>query len=210
MAWQVGDLCTLEDLKRELRMNPANTTDDQLLEDLIHDISSEVERFTNRHFYARAETRYFHALNDTDINRLLLDADLISVTQITLGSGAVLDADDFVLEPYNYSPHVSIALKRSSGKAWQQFQVDPERAIVVEGSWGFVDGTLPPADVKRAAIKFARWRYLEVRSNPVTEQSGMGGVGEFNVTSSIPQDVQRMLNPYRRKLIFAVQRDWYW
>lgn len=207
MAWQLGDYCTVSDLKSEVRIDASNTTDDALLEELIREASREIERFTFRRFYASAETRYYHALNHTMLNRLLLDEDLVSITTITLGDGTAVDTDDYVLEPYNYTPKVNIVLKSSSGKSWQIYDEDPEMAIAVAGSWGYNSGSVPPDDIRRAAIKFARWRYLEKRTNPTTEQAGMAGENEFNVTSSLPKDIQRMLLPYRRPQLAAVQED---
>ena len=207
MAWVTGEYCSLEDVKAELGIVAANTNDDAKLQSYITAASREIDTFTKRRFYGVVDTRYYHALNDTDGRRLLLDYDLSGVIEITLGDGSVLAASDYVLEPYNEDPKFAVVLKASSDLSWKNYDTDPERAIAVEGTWGYTAGTVPPEAIRRAAISYTRWRYLARRASPTSGQTGTGGIGEYPVTSHLPDEVQRMLTPFRSFVIKAVGGD---
>lgn len=212
MAWAIGDYCTLTDIKYDQEIvdsagTPIPTTkNDTLLEELIHRSSREIDLFCSRHFYGVSETREFDALDSVDGDSLLLDDDLAAVGTITLGTGDVLGSSDYVLLPYNVVPKHQIKIKASSAQ-WWAYDVDPEAAISVSGTWGYVSGTTPPEPIRQACVALVRWRYKQ-RQAPF-EQAGLGDLGAYNVSSGIPQDVQRMLMPYVKYRFGAISPGGY-
>jgi hypothetical protein len=199
MTWKPGDYCTLSDVRTDI--GAISTSDDDMLENMIHDASREIDSYCARRFYAVGETRYYDAIADVDCVDLYLDDDLTYVTSITNGDGAVLLTTDYVLVPYNRNPKYLVRLKASSGKSWTYLS-DPEKAIIVAGSWGYSPDLTPPDDIRRAAIGLVRWRYQQ-RQAPF-EQAGQGDTGTYTVSSGIPSDIQRMLQPYRKMVFSAV------
>lgn len=198
MAWELGDYATLAEVRRAIGIKSTITTDDDLIEEYIEDGSREIERFCGgRKFYGRVETRYYDALLHVDAQRLLLDDDLTGVVSITLGDGSTLPASSYILEPLNDQPKYALRLKDSATQHWSQYTTDPQAAIAINGTWGYTSGTVPPAVIRRACVKYAQWRYLERRTAPTTEASGTGE-GEFNITSGLPPDIQRMLASFVR------------
>ena len=208
MAYETGDYCSLNDIKYNVGIVDSAgavidpSKDDGLLYDLIHQSSREIDSFCCRRFYGISETRYYDALDNVDQNVLLLDEDLAAIGTVTLSDGTALSASDYTLLPYNTTPKHQIRLLASSAK-WYSYTTDPENAVTVSGTWGYVAGTIPPQVIKEACINLVRWRYQQ-RHAPF-EQTGAGDLATYNVTSGIPQDVQRMLGPYRRYKFGAVE-----
>lgn len=212
-SWQAGDYADINDIKIDQEIvdstgEPvASTKDDNLIWQLIHESSREIDSFCSRHFYGVVETRYFDALESVDGQTLLLDEDLAAVGTITLGTGDTLDSSDYVLLPYNSTPKHQIRLKASSSE-WWSYNDDPEGAISVSGTWGYTAGTTPPDAIKRACISLVRWRYRQ-RQAPF-EQAGMGDLGTYTVASGMPEDIQRMLLAFRRFVIGDATTGGYW
>lgn len=181
------DYCTLEDVKAYL--TTSQSTDDLLLADLITDCSRAIDTLTKRHFYGNLETRTFDAVKNVYRNTLMLDEDLSTVVSITNGDGNTISASDYVLEPRNWTPRYGITLKVGSGKVWT-YQTDPENAIAVNGSWGYVNGTTPPEVIKRACIRLVRYQYLEKSKKTENIQ--------------VPDAIQKMLDPYVKNLMTGI------
>jgi hypothetical protein len=210
MAWTVGDYCTLDDIKADQSIvdqttgiPTPSTSDDALIEDLITRCSRDIDDECGRHFYGIVETRLFNALDNVDGRDLLLDEDLAAVGDITLGTGDVLATTEYVLLPLNTVPKHQIRIKASSAHAWSSYFVDPEAAISVEGTWGYVPGTAPPQRIRQACIDLVRWRYR--RRHAPFEQAGMGDLGQYQVPSGMPSDIQRMLGYYKRYVFGAIE-----
>ncbi|MBZ0310601.1 MAG: phage gp6-like head-tail connector protein, partial [Anaerolineae bacterium] len=149
-----SDYTTLEAIK--LTLNEVGTTDDAFLTALITRASRAIDTHCGRFFVGEAQTRYFDAIADIDGQILLLDEDLLSVTELTNGDGDVIASSDYVLLPSNHSPHYAIRLKASGSESWTYVD-DPENAIVVNGTWGFSNGT--PDDVEQACIRLVVFMY---------------------------------------------------
>lgn len=188
-----NEYCSLNDVR--VYMNTTQTSDDPLLSNLITDCSREIDTYCNRQFYGTTATRYFDAVQDVDNRTLYLDEDLQSVTSLVNGDSDTLSASTYVLQPPNESPKYAIRLKSSSGKSWT-WQTDPENAVSVTGVWGYVSGTVPPEEIKRACIRLVAWRYKQ-KSAPF-ETTGLADLGQVVVPSAMPVDVARMLKPYVR------------
>lgn len=201
MAWQLGDYCSAADFKRDIRTSSSD--DDDIIEDIIRQSSREIDLFCNRHFYGVVETRRFDALYSVDGLSLLLDEDLSGVVSITVGDGTTVDDGEYVLMPINASPKTAIKILATSGK-WWSFITDPEAAIAIAGTWGFVAGTTPPEPIKRAALMLARYRYEQFQAP--FETQGQGDIAAMNVPSAIPESIKNILMSYRKPYVRAVER----
>lgn len=201
MAWALGDYVTVEDFRREIRTS--ETSDDVLIEELIRQASREIDQFCGRHFYGLVQTRYFDALHNVDGISLLLDEDLAGVISITLGDGTTVAPTEYVMRPLNTTPKVSIKLLASSAK-WWTYTVDPEAAIAIDGTWGYVAGTVPPEPIRRAALMLSRYRYE--RFQAPFETQGQGDLNAMSTPSAIPEDIKQMLMLYMKPQVWSVER----
>ena len=87
-------------------LNSTGTHADVRLRRLVENVSRQIDRVTNRHFYVQESTLYFSG----DGGQKLLVPDLISVTSLkedSNGDGTfdtTWDANDYTLFPYNAAP----------------------------------------------------------------------------------------------------------
>src|SRR5574341_1242024 len=193
MSWQIGDYCTVEDFKREIRTTKA--TDDAIIEELIRQVSREIDLFCGRHFYGVVETRYFNAINHVDGPTLFLDEDLAGVVTITLGDATTLASDEYALQPLNRLPKTTIDILASSAK-WWTYVTAPDAAIAINGTWGYVAGSLPPEPVRRATLMLSRYRYEQTQAP--FETQGQGDFNSMGVPAAIPESVKNILASYMK------------
>lgn len=199
--------CSLNDVKAYLTIT--DTSNDTLLTSLIEYATSEIETYTRRRFYATNETRYFNPiLCVLNYRTLMLDEDLSTVITVTNGDGTVFSTSDYIVESPNYSPYWGITLKASSGKSWT-WVTDPENSVSVNGSWGYNNGTIPPSNIKLAAIRIAVWRYKQ-KDAPFNTMS-FPDQNMVIVPASIPADIARMLDQYVKPQVTSYYsgRAWY-
>lgn len=202
MTWELGDYASLNDLKNELHITSENPDEDALIQDYIHEASADIDDYTNRKFYARVETRYYNAFDNSDYRLLLLDDDLLVATDITICEGTItVESDEYDLLPLNFTPKDSVRLRNSTWKAWQNIIMDPTRAVAVTGSWGYNEGTVPPRQVHRACIKLAAYRYSKTFAP--FESAGTGDTGQYEVSTDIPAEIQKIIAPFQKKYIGA-------
>jgi hypothetical protein len=189
----MSDYCTLADIKAYV--STALPGDDGIFADLITRASKTIDTYCRRTFTQRLETRYFDATGDVSGSTLFLDDDLLGVITLTNGDDDAITSGSYVLLPANYSPKYAIKLKSSSGVSWT-YDDDPEQAIQVNGTWGYKAGTVPPDDIKHAAVRLTAWYYHQ-REAPF-ETTGFPDLGQVVVPSSIPVDIKGLLDPYVR------------
>ncbi|GIV82069.1 MAG: hypothetical protein KatS3mg051_1423 [Anaerolineae bacterium] len=189
--------CTLEEVRQYIGTD--ETADDALLSALIDRATTRIDAYCQRTFTAREETRYFDAVRDVLDRLLILDDDLLSVTEITNGDGTTVPASAYVLLEANRSPKWAIQLKASSGLSWT-YTDDPEQAIAVEGTWGY--STSPPDDIVHAAVRLVAWYYHQAEAP--FEVQGMPQLGIVTVPSDMPPDIKALLGPYQRGRIGSV------
>lgn len=200
------DYCTLTQIKRALKINTADTENDELLNEYIEESSRQIESECSRQFYASYETRYFDAVYPTvDRYTLYVDTDLLGVTSVTNGNGTAFAASDYVLEPANFTPKYGITLKQSTNTPLWQYDEDYNQAIIVNGTWGYNLGTTPPVEIRRACIRLASWRFKQ-RDAPF-ETSSFPEIGAVVTPSAIPEDILTLLEPYKRLLTTAIQKQ---
>lgn len=171
---------TVAELKAHLSITDSG--DDALLEDIVSDVSREIDEECGTRFYAVSETRYFTAVES---HRILLPvgSDLLSVDV----NGLKTDEDgdrtyektwattDFDLLPYNAQlgstprPYWEI---RVTPEGDYSFPVGVEKGVQIAGSWGFASSA--PRIVKRACRYQCALEYY-ARNAPL----GSTGSGEF-------------------------------
>jgi hypothetical protein len=126
---------TLDTLKDDLGIS--STTNDSVLLRTLEAASRAVDRFCNRHFYAKTETRYFDGSVPLFIN------DLLSVTTLKTdddGDGTfenTFTTSDYILYPLNEYPKTMIKLSpESSYGGFGSYR----KGCEIEGLWGYGDG----------------------------------------------------------------------
>jgi len=192
----MADYCTLAQVRKYADFKDAsNTSDDALISDLITRASKRIDTYCGRTFVQRTATRKFDAVRDVEGQRLWMDDDLLSVTSITNGDSTAVTSAQYVLEPANDAPKYAIKLKASSAVSWT-YTTDPEQAISVAGTWGFMAGTIPPADIQHAAIRLTAW-YYQQREAPF-ETVALPELGAVTIPQAIPADIVAVLENYVR------------
>ena len=176
-------------------LNISDTTDDDLLDDLLARAQAMIERHTSRTFEASADTtRTLDALADVDGATLYLPNDLCQITSVTNGDASTVTAGQYVTIPSNVAPYFGLRLKGSSGVGWT-YSTDPEGAISIVGRWAY--SVTAPADIVQATLRLAAWMYKQRDTmndgSATTIQNGI-----TVVPTAIPSDVKTMLAPYRR------------
>jgi len=192
----MADYCTLAQVRSYLDFQSAsNTGDDSLINLLITRASQRIDTYCGRTFVERTETRTFDAVQDVEGQRLWMDDDLLAVDSITNGDSESITAAQYVLEPANETPKYAIKLLASSSKSWT-YNTDPEQAISVTGDWGYMTGTVAPADIQHAAIRLTAW-YYQQREAPF-ETVALPELGAVTIPQAIPSDIVAVLNNYVR------------
>lgn len=170
------------------------TTDDNLLTSTISRAAQVIDVYTGRHFEAETLTRYFH-IEDTDGQYLWLSGyDLLTVTTLTNGNAVALTSADYRLEPRNETPKWAIRL--DSDKSWEFTDADSE--ISVAGTWGW--STTAPADIQHACIRLTAFFYRQKDNSADIDRPIVTGDGVTIMPSALPEDVTKLLAPYRRRI----------
>lgn len=182
------------DLKAYLGIT--STADDTLIGSILTRAQKIVETECGRVFEAASDsTHSLDAIADVDGMTLYLDSDLCSVTSVTNGDSVAVASTEYIPDPRNVTPYYALTMKGSAGKSWT-YSTDPENAITVVGKWAY--STSAPADIVHATIRLGAWMYRQ-------KDSGMDGDrvlsadGVLVMPAAIPNDVQAILKPYRRK-----------
>jgi len=120
----------------------------------------------SRTFYARTETHYFDLPEDWV---LMFDDDVLAITTLTNGNGAVIGPTLYDFMPKNYSPYYGIQLKYKGSQTvyWlPDSNGNTQKVISVAGKWGYVDRTAIDtgsltviSNTRRACIDIVRMWY---------------------------------------------------
>jgi hypothetical protein len=136
------------------------TTEDTVLQQFLDGAKDEFERDCNRVFVApAAAARNFWARAPwvtMGRRRLTFFADLLAVTSVVNGDGAVIAAAQYELQPNRGAPYCSLTLYEESGYRFTQVGVTP---IVVTATWGYASTC--PAAVFLAIMQLASVNYHE-------------------------------------------------
>ena len=190
----MSDYCTAAEVKAYI--GTALATDDTLIAALITRASAAIDKYCGRTFVQREdETRYFDAIQDVEGRTLYVDDDLLAVDEIMNGDSTTVSSSYYVLLPANLSPKYAIRLKASSSVSWS-YTTDPEEAISITGTWGYVASDTAPSDINHAAIRLTAWYYHQ-KSAPF-ETTGLPELGIVTVPAAIPDDIKGILDLYVR------------
>lgn len=186
---------TLAELRSYLGIAPGDTDDDVLLARLITSAQKAIDGYCGWSFEASAAaTRYYNALTDTDGAVLVLDMPLLTLTTLTNGDADVITAAEYFLEPANTTPKWYVRLRSSAGLAWT-YTDDPEQAISVAGTWGYM--TSADATITQACLRWAGYMYRQ-KDAQVFDVTAQPGAGILTIPKGMPEDVKIMLSAYRR------------
>lgn len=187
---------TLSELKAFLGISAS--ADDARLESAIEAASRAIDAECSRQFYATSTTLYFQT---HDPMRLDLNADLISITTISIDTTgkrdyAALDVSAYELDPETapyrtiwIAPGVSISFPLG------------RRGVRIAGSWGYCATGSYPQAINKACLILAT-RYFKRKDAPF----GVLGTPELGFTRITARDpeVRALLNPYRRYEVAGV------
>lgn len=168
--------------------------DDFLLQELVDRAAGIIDAYTGRHFEAETATKYFTEA-ETDGQDLILDGyDLLTVTKLTNGDAVEITSGYYRLFPRNDNPKWLIKL--DDGKSWSFSTGDSE--ISVAGTWGW--SAIAPADIQHACIRLAAFLYRQKDTSADIDRPMVTGDGVTIMPSGLPSDVQKLLDPYKRRL----------
>ena len=132
---------TLTELKLDY-LGVIGSGDDTLLTSMIARAQAIIDAHTNRTFEASADaTRYFDAVRDVVGDVLYLDKDLASITSVTNGDSAALNATTHYVTMGQDAPYYALRLRANAGTTWT-YTTDPERAIAPLANGGIVVSAL--------------------------------------------------------------------
>lgn len=186
------NLCTLSDVREYLQKPAADTSQDDVLEELIARASYLINQWTRRMFTPKttAATKSFEA-NGVFVNLTPYDVRTVTAVTIDVGAGAVAVAEGFTgyrLGPVSQPNGVYNYLRLASNET-----SDGMPAIVtVTGDWGFPS---VPADVRHACVvTVGLWARREVQAFSSTFNLDEGRTER---PEALPSAVQALLRHYR-------------
>ena len=132
-----ADLTTL---KSAAYLNITPTSEDAYLRKLLEQASRDIDKACDRHFYVKAETRYF----DGSSSPMPID-DLLAITTFKLDEdgdatyeSTLTVTTDYLTYPYNNYPKTK--LLSGNDTSYGSFASGVRKGIQIIGSWGYGDG----------------------------------------------------------------------
>lgn len=182
-------------LKTYLDIPSGTTIDDTLLTTIIAAAQAAIDAYCRQTFEASADsTRYFDPTLDVVGRTLYLDYPLCAITSVTNGDSTTVSSSDYVKEPRNATTWNALMLKANAAVAWT-YTDTPENAIAIVGRWAY--STSAPSDIVQACTRLSAWMYRQRDNAFDLDRVVITGDSTF-VPAELPQDVRRMLAPYRR------------
>jgi hypothetical protein len=185
--------------------NSEGPVDNEFIKSLLERASRAIDAYCGTWFYGVTQTRYFDLPRGRE---LMLGVPLLSLSSLTNGNGAALDAASYNLMPYNGPSYTSIKLLASSGVYWELTSAgDRDRALVVTGTWGYVDrdATDPESmavilNTKDACLVIALSAYKKRYGVGVEGVAQVTGAGVVITPRGMPVEAKQLLSPYVRML----------
>lgn len=130
------DLCTLDYVRRHRTLGGSQTSENDLLADLIREASAEFQSAIRRTCMPYLATHAFDYSRRTvkQPTRLAVDADLLELDGVTNGDGTSIGAVDTLLLPGIGYPKSGVVLKNAT---WVRGDIDYQ-CLLLEGWWGYV------------------------------------------------------------------------
>lgn len=157
------------------------SADKDELESYLEAAQDYIEEKTGRWFEGRAAIRYYDgsAIDAQYPNRLLLDADLLSVTTVTNGDGSVIASNQRALYPYNEVPKWGILYLNG------YWTGAPDKLIRIDGTWGM---TQAPSPTCKRMVKRLAFIIQSTRTSAATSQTLPDGTRIFE--TAVPPDIK--------------------
>lgn len=190
-------LVTLDDLREQLRIKPADTGNDAWLTKVIGRTSAQAERYCNRIFVPQGYSDTFAGGASGDIGEplILSQAPVDPTTLVITIDATALEATDYGLDQF-----AGLVYRLTQPMRWQS-----AATLSVQYTAGFDP---VPKDVQQAVIGLCTMDNSGRGRDPMLRAQESPGLGrqEFWVGgapggATIPQDIAGLLNPYRRGLI---------
>lgn len=197
-----SDYCTSEDVRAYRQLSAESAISDELIDRLIPFVSRSIDQFCRRHFYAKSDTEVYDFQSP---RRLMLRGDLLSVTRITNGDDSVMESGSYLLYPLNGPPYRWIDLDTAVGSLFF-VSGTRQRAISVEGSWGYLEDGDTPQPIRLACTAWTGY-LLTAGKNAGLQSTTIGDYTEsFTPMISAlregpPGEVSGLLRHYRKTTI---------
>jgi len=187
---------SLSEFKAWQSVSSTDTTDDEVIEDIIEAASRYIDGETARTFYARTETRYFSVPKGRQLD---LDDDLIAITTLTNGDANTIAATEYNLIPKNVTPYRAIKLKASSTYYWtHDSDGNSEYVISIAGTWGWA--ATAPHDIRQACLMIAMSMYKRRFGENVSSTYKVTAAGIVVTPQDVPSQAAAIIRKYNRWL----------
>lgn len=123
---------------RSAYLDIVGTADDVLMLDFIREICNDIKDIGKHEYAPRIATRTYDVPRNAR-GELFLGDDLLELTTLTNGDDTVIASTDYILNPANETPKLSIELVETSGVIWQSDAGNYRQVISVAGVWGWHD-----------------------------------------------------------------------
>lgn len=137
MANEYSNLARLRQYIQLDSLASANTEDDAILFRLLNRASRAIDTYTRRKFYPTSETQFY---DYNESRQVRFGDDLVSLTTVKYLNGACTVASGVMWlaagRDWNRRPADRLILDQSTGSVLN-FTGTPQRAIEVEGIWGY-------------------------------------------------------------------------
>lgn len=209
---------TLAQLKRRLGIGALETTDDDILSELLEEAQDIIDSNTERVFEASADTmRRFDAAQYYDylysMNRMYTSYsydnyydgrvlwfdkyDICQITQIRNGDGTIVSPSDYVTLPLDIKPYYGVRLKLDANVVWT-WDNSPDAAIEVTGRWAY--SITAPRAIRNATLRLALYMYRQ-KDNSFSLDQPIVSSNALIQMNSLPDDVMRVINAYKRVVV---------
>jgi hypothetical protein len=194
----MSDLTTKAKCKLQLGIATTDTTSDDILDDIVTGISSQIETFCNRNFTRATYTQYIDTL-ETDQKLFVKNAPIVSITSLKYRGGTfgVPVWYDFIADYYYVSKEMGrIAFAGKLPKAEDYVQCIYVGGYLIDfaNETDITKHTLP-ADLSGIATDMACEAYNLRKSGGVASESTEGQSVSYKQTST--NDMEKKLSAYR-------------
>ncbi|WP_051516914.1 head-tail connector protein [Herbaspirillum sp. RV1423] len=184
MATSPIDLTTLANVKQWLKIDPAMTDDDVLLQRLITAISGFIQTWLNRSF---AITPYIETLDGKGKTRMMCsNYPVTAVAGVTI-NGQPVPASADIFSPGYYFDQYKIGLRSFCF-------VKGESNVVLSYSAGFAN---TPPEIEQACIETIALRYSEKDRVGYSSKTLAGETVAFTITD-FPKSAMTVMNNYKK------------
>ena len=186
--------CTLLEYKLFANVDSTEADDDTAIESIIEGVSRYIDLKTQRTFYARTATRYYDLPSGRE---LVLDDDLLTITELLNGDGVEISSDDYNLIPKNDPPYRAIRLTETSTITWDlDDDGNSEYVIDVAGTWGYM--ATHTDDIREACLMITQGFVKRRFGKNVSGIARVTGAGVVISPQDVPSAAADIINHYKK------------